>query len=254
MLRAAPGAVAYVYVRMEDASGKAVHDEAITLTASAGALGELRTRGDGTLVATYTPDPGDKRGEVEVTASTPTLNSSAHLVLEPRMVQLSFGPWLGAHTNFGELSGPSGGVDVDVRVRTPLLGELAVLRLAAATMGAHTEASTGVGPPVDLRATVVPLSALLLFRQDAGGWAVWAGGGGTFAPRYTQIRFGDELVSSSVGALLGPTVAAGVSRRVPAGEVVLTAQGSWLPAPREDVGYSGNLGGLLAGLGYRLVY
>jgi hypothetical protein len=254
ILRAAPGAVAYVTVRLQDGAGQPVLDEAVELAVTEGEIGELRARGDGSLVATYTPLADDRVREIEITASTPTLRSSTHLELEPRVVQVSFGPWIGAHTNFGALTGPSGGLDLDLRVRTPLLGETAVLRFSAAAMGLRSEASTGVGPSVDLRSTVVPLSTLLLFRQDRAGWAVWAGGGGTLAPRRTQLRFGDDLVSTGFGLLVGPVVAAGASRRAPGGEVVLTLQASWLPAPRDDVGYSGNLGGVLGGLGYRLVY
>lgn len=254
VLRAAPGAVAWVTVKLEDGAGQPVTDEPIDLVASEGEVGELRARPDGTLVAEYVPNAADHTREVEITARTATVRSSTHLTLEPRVVQLSFGPWVGAHTNFGALTGIAGGVDLDVRLRAKLIGETLVLRTAAAGIGLRSSADTGVGPPVDLRSTIVPVSAMLVFRQDRGRFAVWAGGGGTLAPRYTQVRFGDSIVSKGTSLLGGPSLAAGAGLRAPGGEVVLTVQASWLPAPDDDVGYSGNLGGLMGGLGYRLVY
>ncbi|MEQ1505499.1 MAG: hypothetical protein ABMB14_24920, partial [Myxococcota bacterium] len=119
---------------------------------------------------------------------------------------------------------------------------------------ARSRAETGVGPPVDLRSTLAPVSAMVVFRQDRGPWAVWGGAGGSVVPRFTQVRFGDTLAASGTDVLFGPTIGAGIGRRAPGGEVVFTLDGSWLPAPKDDVGYSGNVGGLRGGIGYRLVY
>ena len=255
ILRAGPGAVAYVIVRLEDGAGQAVIDEEVTLEATEGEIGELRARPDGTLVATFTPAVTDRPREVEITARTESIRTSTHLALEPRVVQFSFGPWVGGHSNLGILAGPAGGVDVDVRLRAPGLGESLIWRTAAVGMGLRAAVNVeGVSPSVDVRMTVVPISTMLLFRQDGGPWAVWAGGGGTVAPQFSQNRIGGRLMSSGYGLLGGPAVTAGASRRAPGGEVIVTVLGMWLPAPRKELGFSGNLGGLMGGIGYRLVY
>lgn len=254
ILRAGPGAVAWVYVKLEDGAGQPVVDEPVDIQVSEGQVGELRARADGTFVAEYTPLAAEQSREIEITARTSTVRSTAHLTLEPRVVRVAFGPWVGGQTNFGSLLRPAGGVDADLRVRSRLVGEAMILRLGVSGSAFRSTATTDVGPPVDLRSTVVPLSAAVLLRQDRGPWSVWGGAGGIVGPHWMEVRFGDELVTQGLRLLVGPMITGGAGVRAPGGEVVFNLQGSWLPATNDDVGYTGNLGGLAGGLGYRLVY
>lgn len=254
ILRAGPGAVAWVSVKLEDGAGQPVVDEPVEVEATEGVVGELHVRGDGTLVAEYTPLAADGSREIEITARTSTVRSTATLSIEPRVVRVSVGPWIGGQTNFGALLRPTAGIDVDLRVRSRLAGEAMILRLGASGSAFRSTAETEVGPPVDLRSTMLPLSAAVLLRQDRGPWAFWGGVGGMVGPHWMQVRFGDALVTEGLRLLLGPLVTAGAGVRAPGGEIVLTLQGSWLPATNDDVGYRGNLGGVSGGFGYRLVY
>jgi hypothetical protein len=160
---------------------------------------------------------------------------------------VSLGPWVGATTNFGRIPvAPTVGVDVDVRTR--FAGEAMMLRLGVATTSFRDTASTVAGP-LELRSQLVPGWAAVLFRQDRGPWATWAGAGVEVAyHRVTPIP--GEAGTYWLG---GPAVLGGVGRRALGGELALGLRGAWLPA-NQDVGYAGNLGGLTAGLGYRLVY
>jgi hypothetical protein len=254
ILRAGPGAVAWVFVELEDSAGRPVSDEPVELFATEGSLGELRPRPDGTLVAEYTPVAEDGSREIEITASTVSVRSSTRLLLEPRVVRLSVGPWAGGHTNFGSIVAPAGGLDVDMRIRSRLVGEAMILRWSGSVSGFRSEAVTDVGPPAELRSVLVPVGVGVLFRQDLGPWAVWAGAGAMLAVHSLQVRFGDRLASQGMGLLIGQQLMVGGAHRAPLGEFVLTLQGSRIPAGDEDVGYRGNLGGLQGGLGWRVVY
>src|SRR5690606_30274267 len=68
-LRAAPGALAYVTVRREDAAGQPITDEEVTLTATDGTIGALRAQPDGSFLAEYTPPAVDGSRQVEITAT-----------------------------------------------------------------------------------------------------------------------------------------------------------------------------------------
>ena len=254
ILRNSPGAVAWVYVRLEDSEGRPITDEPVELTATEGQVGELKVRSDGSLIAEYTPLPDDRSREVEITARTDAVRALARLQLEPKVMRWSLGIWAGGQSNLGSIRAPALGADLDVRVRSRLAGESMVLRLSGAATTFQSEAVTDVGPSVRLRSTLLPIGLSVLFRQDLGPWSLWGGGGGVVAIHALQVRFGETLVSSGPRALIGPQVLGGVGHRLLIGEILLTVSGNRLPAANDDVGYAGNLGGISGGLGYRLVF
>lgn len=254
LLRAGPGAVAWVVVRMEDGLGQPIVDEPVDLVVSEGEVGDLHPRGDGSLVAEYQPLPITSRREIEVTASTSTVHSSARLVVEPRVVRYGLGPWIGLTSRFGPRVLPSGGVDLDARLRNPLFGESLILRGGVSVTPSTATVETGVGPAAQLRSTLVPASFAFLLRQDRGPWALWGGVGFAAGVQHLQVRFGSDVVSEGDSWVLGPEVHAAVARRALGGEGVLGVRGTWLDAPVTEVGWTGNLGGVSATLGYRVVW
>jgi hypothetical protein len=192
-----------------------------------------------------------------LTARTGALYTSTSLMVEPRPVRISFGPWVGGTTNFGKVHGPMGGVDLDIRARSRLTGEALMIRLGFAVTG-FTEESVPVGE-VDgeqMRwvSTLVPGTVGLLLRDDRGAYGLWAGGGFEGGVHHLQVSVDGARLASADRFVGGPIVFVGGSRRAAGGEILLTVRGSWLPVSQEELGYEGNLGGLAAGLGYRLLY
>ena len=208
-----------------------------------------RPRSDGLFVAEYTPLPIDAPRGVTVTARTDTVRTSAELLLEPRVVRMSLGPWVGGTTNFGVATGPMFGLDLDVRTRTRTFGEAMMLRLGVATTSFRTR--TRIDPLVfdERRNTMVPVWAALLFRQDRGPFALWGGPGLEVAVHHQQ----STISTPGNFWLAGPSLLGGIGRRALGGELILGVRASWLPAS-QAVGYDRNLGGLSGGLGYRVVY
>lgn len=253
-LRAGPGAIAWVVVRLEDGLGQPIVDEPITLEASEGTVGPLQPRPDGSLVAEYQPLPVAERREVEFTASTSTVHGSARLSLEPREVRYSLGPWVGASTNFGPRIRSIGGLDLDARLRNPLVGEALIVRLGVWVSAVTARVETGLGPPAELRSTLVPGSVALLLRDDRGPWSLWGGVGLAAGVQHLEARLGSETVVVGDTWIFGPELQGAVARRAPAGEVALGLRGTWLQASDAEIGYSGNLGGVAATLGYRVVW
>lgn len=254
LLRAGPGATAWVVVRMEDGLGQPVTDEPVDLVVSEGEVGDLQLRPDGSLVAEYSPLPTTERREVEITASTSTVHSSARLVLEPKVVRSSLGPWIGATTRFGPGLIPSGGVDLDTRLRNRLVGEALIVRVGVSVTPTVQSVPTGVGPAVEVRSTLIPGSAALLLRDDRGPWALWGGVGVAAGLQHLRVRFGPREVARGDTWVFGPELHAAVARRALGGELVVGLRGTWLQAPTTDVGFGGNLGGVSATIGYRVVW
>jgi len=253
ILRAGPGSVAWVYVALEDRSGARVTDASLKVDVSEGRLGELKPRGDGRFVAEYTPEPGSRVRDVVVTAESDGVRSATRLSVQPRTLRVGFGPWLGWQTNLGEVSAPTVGADLDIRLRSKFVGESLMLRLGAAGYLVSADVPN-VGEPLELGATMVPLHTAFLLRDDPGAFGVWVGAGGAAAMQRVSLRSPVGVLSEGTRWLVGPMGIAGVGRRLLGGEGFVEARASWLSGRTGQVGFSGNLGGVGVGLGWRVVY
>ncbi|MEZ4318991.1 MAG: hypothetical protein R3F61_15865 [Myxococcota bacterium] len=252
ILRTGRASVAWVSVQLEDRAGNPITEENIQLDVSEGTVGPLIARPDGTWVAEYVPEESDRPREVTITAKTESLRSTARLTLEPRLGRLSLGPQIGWSSNFGSISSPMVGLDVDLRTR--FLAESVLLRASFFGYGMTARTTTGLGDDAQLTGAVFPGSLALLLRQDRGGVSFWGGAGGIVGLHTVTTRFGSRIVSRGSRAVSGATVLGGAGYRLGVGDVVAEARWSWIPGPGGEVGFTGNIGGLSVGLGFRLVY
>lgn len=254
VLRAAPGSLATIRVSLEDRTGSAITDEPITLQASEGRVGPLRPRPDGSFVAEYAPIQTDRAREVEISARTESLRSTTTLRVEPRLVRVSVGPWAGVQSNFGAIGAPIVGLDTDVRVRTRVFGDSAMVRVGVGHYAFTHEVTVGLQHTATLQSTVVPAHLAFLFRHDMGPVGAWMGGGVALAFHHMELRFDDDLVGRGMRLRAGPMVDLGLSRRALGGELAALLRLTWLTSSGGEFGYSGNVGGLAAGVGYRVVF
>jgi len=252
-LRAGPGAVAYVRVRLEDRAGKAVVDEPVVLVASSGTVGPLRPKADGTFIAEYQPEAGETSAQVMLTAETESLHSTTTLNVQPRLVRLSLAAYGGGLSNFAAVSAPLVGLDADFRVRHKLLGERLMMRVGGARY-AFERSYRLDGERWTVSSAVYPVHLSLLYRADRGPAAGWFGGGAAVAFLDMQAQTGGSVVLDGLLLTGGPVVITGVGHRFLGGEVFLTVRAHWLRGVGSDVGFSGNIGGLAAGAGYRILF
>ncbi len=254
VLRASPGReVAYVRVRLEDRAGKAVVNEPIDLTASEGVVGPLRPRPDGSYLAEYEPGHIDTPRDVTLTAEAENLHSTAKLSLQPQPVRVSLNAYGGLLTNFGAVSAPVFGVDLDFRVQNPLLGERLMIRIGAARYAFERKYRVK-GELLKVDTSVHPFTAAALYRIDRGSNAVWFGGGAVLGLQRLKGKNGGEIIYNQTDLSLGPTLMGGVGQRLLGGEVFLTARATWLPGVGDSIAFDGNVGGLAVGAGYRVVF
>lgn len=256
ILRAGPGSIANIVVRLKDRSGRPVIDEPIGLEASEGRILPVVARPDGTLVARFVPEPGREERTVVITATTEgDFQSSTEVRIEPRGLRASLGPYVARQTNFGELHSWVVGFDVDVRTRTRLLRDALMLRFGLHGNFTSSLATLTDVTEVDLRSTLTAIDVGAALRDDRGPWGLWIGFGGTLAVEWSDVRFDGRRALLGRRYLGGPMAFAGVSRRAPLGEILFEARGYALQATSApDIGYVGNLGGVGFGVGYRLVY
>jgi len=252
ILRTGRASVAWVSVQLEDLAGNPVADESVHLEVSEGTVGPLITRPDGSWVAEYVPTDSDRPREVTITAKTDALRSTARLTLEPQLGRISVGPQVGWISNFGTVSSPVVGLDVDLRTR--LLAESVLVRASVQGYGLASTTPTGLGEDARIIGGVYPVTLAAMLRQDRGGVSFYGGAGGTIALHTVTTRFGNRVVSRGNRAVTGGVALGGVGYRLGLGDLVAEARWTWLPGPGGEVGFTGNIGGLAAGLSFRVVY
>jgi hypothetical protein len=254
VLYATPGARLTVRIYLYDRGENLVVDEIPVLAADQGALGPPRLGSDGGFEAEYVPEPDTRGGVVTIVARAPTGSASAtfRLRLELRPVRAAFGPAIGVLTNFGGITSLTVNVDGDIRL--PALNDQLMLRIGVAGYTTSREVDTGAGVNVK-RLTLVPITLGALVRQERGQTAGWLGLGATLAPFRAVERFDDERFPARTGVLPPGFVAmVGGARRIRGGEAFLEIRGAFLSSPGGAVGFTGQVGGLGAVLGYRLVF
>ena len=252
-LRASPGAVAYVRVRLEDRAGKAVVDEPVILVASSGTVGPLRAKSDGSFMAEFSPGAAEKSQQVTLTAETENLHSTTTLTIEPRLVRVSLSAFAGGLTNFAAVSAPIVALDADFRMRHRVLGERFMLRVGGSRY-AFQRTYRLDGARWKVGATIYPIDIAVLYRADRGPIGGWLGGGAAVAVLDIAAQTGGVVVLDGLLYTGGPVLIAGAGHRILGGELYLAARVHWLRGVGKDVGFSGNIGGLAGGLGYRVLF
>jgi len=253
VLRAGPGSVATVVVRLVDRSGRPVIDESVRLEASEGRVLPAYARPDGTMVAQFVPDESREARVAKVSAAIGDFRSSTEVTILAAPSRGSVGPFLGVQSNLGELQSLLLGLDADFRTRA--LRDSLVIRFGFHGTRTTDEATLPGFAEAEIRSTVTSLDLGAALRDDRGPLSLWLGVGGTVAIQWSDIRF-DMLPKLEGRDLLGGLmVYGGLSRRALLGEWLIEARGYLVPATAApDIGYTGNLGGLSVGVGYRLVY
>ncbi len=256
VLNTGDGDTARVTVRMLDRAGKPVRDEAVTVDADRGEITALKTLPDGTLEATYAPPAGLATGKVEVRAhgQDGSFAATTSLVLRPRPVRHSLSLVTGVMAGPGPRISPL--VALDYETRFPLVERGLYVRVSTAGWVARTSVpDPDRGGEVALRMELLSVSASVLGRWQSDLWTVWAGGGPQVVPYRLEIRYPGVTPVSGFGLHQPGLVAfVGAGRRFRAGEFFGEVRGLGVSAYTEDFGFEGQLGGVAATTGFRLIF
>lgn len=259
VLSAGGGQQALIVVRLLDRAGHEVTDLSPRLEATAGTLSAPRPREDGSFEATYTPPPGMPYGTVNVTA-TGAVGSSAEfrgtttLEIAPREVKRATGVEVGGILGGGPALSPWLSLEFDQRL--PLTKLPLFLRVGLGTYGRRVTGSDDLtGSDLDMDLRFFPATLGVHARSDGRRLATWLGMAAVVAPYQLDVRLDQQLIIQGPGfAQPGFAVYGGVSRRLRVGEVQLNARYMALSTGVTDAGWQGNVGGVIATLGYRLLY
>ena len=128
-----------------------------------------------------------------------------------------------------------------------------MLRLGGARYGfSRTYALDGVRWGID--SVVYPVHLAALYRADRGPLGGWFGGGASLSLVELKAQTGGATVLDGLLLTGGPVLFAGTGYRLLGGEVFLTGRALWIRGVGKDVGFNGNIGGLAAGAGYRVLF
>ncbi len=253
------GETAVVAIRLLDRSGQPVTDVIPHLEATAGELSAPRAMPDGSFQAVFTPPPGMQYGRVNLTASgaqgTPAeFRGTTTLEVVPREVNRAPGLELGALVGGGGAVTPWLALAYNQRItrlKLPVYG-----RFSLGTYGQHAlDADEVTGAALDMDLRLFPLSAGLLTRAEGRRRASWVGLAAVVAPYQLEVRLDDRLIVQGPGiSQPGFSLFAGAAWRVRGGELESNLQFLSLFPGDTDVGWQGSVGGVVATLGYKLIY
>jgi len=253
-LRTGTGETATVEVRMLDAGGIPVRDEAVVITAASGTVAQARPRADGTFEAVYTPPPGSRSGTVAIRAESGGGSVATELELVPRPVRGSVGFSAGWITNFGAVDTPTG--EVVTQTRLPLLPEVLHLRVGVGTYRFSSDVPDQVtGGTVRVRAQFVPVEIGLGAGQRVGRRVLDTGASLVLLPYGLTTEFNGE--PGVAGTFLGPPgvlLHGGAGLRFGTSELYGEVRYLLAAARGGSVSFEGSVGGGSLVAGYRVVY
>lgn len=256
-VEAVPGETARVVIRLLDQDGNPVADEGVDLTATMGVVTRPRRRGDGSYEATWAPPPTMPFGDVRITATSATgafADTSTDLEVVPRVVRRAPGVAVGWLFGRAGLSSPYVSATGDLQLGG--LGERVYVRAAVGFYGQRIDAVDDVtAQPIALDLDLLPLEVGLLAREQRGRVAGWLGGSGLAVPYFLDARFGGSVATRGLNlAPPGLSAFSGGSWRFRGGELSLEVAYKFVTLSAPDVGWEGNVGGLVVTGGYRVLF
>lgn len=262
---AIPGARRGVAVtaRFLDRNGLPARDPRPTLIAEEGSVGPAEVKEDGTVSWTWRPAPGLRPRRVSLVARSESLDleDEVEVRVAPREVWRWVGVGFGVHTNFGRITSPRTLLELGWRLRFGAQerrgGGEPGLVIGGAVSWYGVSTTVGVLSQEDglLKMNLVPITLHLAYRHSWPLHAVWLGGGLVVAPWVGSSRVGGVLTARESG-LLTPGIegSIGYAARVPGGELGLKIGVSSLTSPGSPASLRGWVGGVAAGVVYRVAY
>ncbi len=255
-LYSGPAAAAKVTVRLVDKHGNTVTDEGVKVSTTAGRVGTLHPRADGTYQGWYWPPASMKTGTIRITASgrESTFAATTEIKLLPRPMNRNMGIGLGAITNLGSIHSPL--VELSLEQRTPFFNRRLLFRLAAmAYSDKDTVEDNSTANDISVRTTFNPFYAGLLARQEHGLRSSWIGAAMALVMYRTETDFNDpELVRGTGIGGPGIVLFGGLGWRLGVGELGLELRYLQVSTSSGAVEYAGGIGGLVALPTYRILF
>lgn len=245
-----PGANAAVRVRMLDAAGATVSDEAVSLVASEGIVSTPTLAADGSFTALFSPGPGTDARQILLTATTSAGSATTTLSVTPRPVRGSVAAGFGWLENLETISSPFASLSVEHGLRFAGLST----RFGVGVYGVDKTVESATGN-VRVTGSFFPIDFGVTLSNRGPRFNLSAGVSLVLVPYTLAADFGGT--DHFDGAGLGPP---GVEARGAAGwrlgQTELFTEVGYLlfTAPAGAITLAQNAGGLHMIVGYRLLY
>jgi len=248
------GMVAEVSVRLEDRLGNLIFGPQVEITASIGTVGPVQIRPSGLAVASYAPPIGMTPQRVRLTATTADghFRASTDVEVVHRQVAWSLGTTVGLLAGENGLATLRSSILVEKQSPTPRIYgrmDLNYFQLTAAGVDPVT------GTPVDMTMDAMPIGVGLVLREGRRRVPFWLGAQLVLAPYRLRVNVGDVLATSEWAWMQpGANFIAGTGLRWGGGELFSELQYLFVAPANRSTGWSGSVGGVAIGLGYKLLY
>ena len=245
-----PGASAAVRVRMLDAAGATVSDEAISLVASEGVVSTPTPAADGSFTALFQPGPSADARQILLTATTSAGSATTTLSVTPRPIRGAVAAGFGWMDNLDTISSPFASLSVEHALKVAGLS----MRFGVGVYGLDKTVDSATGS-IRVTGSFFPIDAGVTLSNRGPRLNLAAGVSLVLVPYSLAADFGGN--DTFDGAGLGPP---GVEARGSAGwrlgQTELFTEVGYLlfTAPPGAITLAQNAGGLHMIVGYRLLY
>ncbi len=252
---------AKITTKITDASGNPIIGELLMVTASRGRVGEVEDHEDGSYSFDYisSKERHEQVAQISITNPRGDFTKVAKITLMPEPRSFGIGPKIGYITNFGKVSGIYPGIEGSYIL--PWLSRLTAISLEAGYYYSSYEHSgeDGVGEyklVTDLK--IIPIFVNGIYRILSGRLRPYVGVGLGVLVTNSRLSHSRQPALSSTSWVFGVHGLGGLEMKLGPGIVLAELKYNYSQLDSELKASSstveGNIGGLIAGAGYRFMF
>ena len=250
-----------ITTKITDASGNPIIGELLVVTASRGRVEEVKEHGDGSYSFNYIASREKHEQIARITITNPRgdFTKVTKIILTPEPRSFGIGPKFGYITNFGKVSGIYPGIEGSYIL--PWLSRVTAISLEAGYYSSSNEES-GRDEAGDYKLgmdlKIIPIFVNGIYRILSGRLRPYVGAGlGTLVTN-AKVSYSRQPSLTSTSWVFGVHGLGGVEMKLGPGNALVEIKYNYSKLDSKIEASSstieGNIGGLIAGVGYRFMF
>ncbi len=244
--------------KIADANENPIAGESLVVTASRGRVVGVTDHGDGSYSFNFisSKERYEKIARISVTNTRREFHKALSMTLIPKPRNYSIGLKTGYINNFGKISTIFPGLEMTYRM--PVLNRMLFLSLESgwyySSKRYKEQNDIGTEETIDRELQVIPVSLNTFYKKITGSPFLTPYFGGGLGANITNSKISTSFQPTMVQkkTLFGVHVFGGIESRLGPGSGLIEVKYNYAQlAPEKEYGLKGNVGGLVAFLGYR---
>ncbi|UCD84093.1 MAG: hypothetical protein JSU92_12540 [Deltaproteobacteria bacterium] len=248
-----------IVTKIADANENPIAGESLLVNASRGMVKELKDHGDGSYSFDYvsSKERYEKIARISVTNKRKEFSKGLSITLMPKPTNYSVGLKTGYINNFGRISTVYPGIEMTYRI--PVFNRMFFSSLESGwyyNSNRYKDQNNDIEVLIDCEIQVIPISLNVFYKVITANPHITPYFGGGLGANITNSKISAAYPQPTFiqkKTLFGIHGFAGIESKLGWGSMLLEVKYSYAKLePEKEFGIKGNVGGLVAFLGYRL--